>query len=450
MLRALHLVPLRAAAVTLRESFWFLPLLMLLGAAALALGTLWVDRRVAPEALDVAALAWVRLGGHDGSRTMLAALAGSIMTVAGVVFSVTMAVLTLTSSQFGPRLLRNFLRDRGIQVVLGTFLATFLHAVLVMLALGGEGEPLPRVSVLTSTGLTVASLLAFVYFVHHVATQVQADRVIAAAARDLDAVIAGISLGPGEERPVCRTSPPDFDRDARRVGSPRDGYVTALDLERLIRIARAHDAVIHVDAAPGHFVSAGETIARVVPDRRVTRRMERAVKGSFYFGTLRTPEQDLEFAIEQVVEVGVRAMSPGINDPFTAVRCVDRLEAGLGRLFQRQAPPSLCGDERGDLRVVVRWATVVESVAAAFAPLRNAGRHDAILLRAIARSIGILADVARAPEVARALEDELRGVREAVDALDPGDQERLRPVIDAAVQQLERRAGQLVGDQLVG
>lgn len=446
MMRALHLVPLRAAALTLRESFWFLPLLMLLGATALALGTLWVDRRVDPEALDVVALEWVRLGGHDGSRTMLAALAGSVMTVAGVVFSVTMAVLTLTSSQFGPRLLRNFLRDRGIQVVLGTFLATFLHAVLVMLALGGEGEPLPRVSVLTSTGLTVASLIAFVYFVHHVATQVQADRVIAAAARDLDAVIDGIYSRPGDERPGCRAGlSPDFDREARPVGAPRDGYVTAIDLERLIRVAEEHDAVLHVDAAPGHFVSAGEAIARVAPPGRLTPALERVVRRSFYFGTLRTPEQDLEFAIEQVVEVGVRAMSPGINDPFTAVRCVDRLEASLGRLFQRQAPPSLCGDCRGDLRVIVRWATVVESIAAAFAPLRHAGRHDAILLRAIARSIGVLAELVRAPEVARALDDELRGVREAVEGLASGDQDRLRPVVEAAAKRLERRAGQLVG-----
>lgn len=444
MMRALRAVPLREARRRLRESFWFVPLLMLCGAALLAWGTLRLDGHLGTSAFELEALDWVRLGGHAGSRTMLAALAGAVMTVAGVVFSVTMAVLALTTSQFGPRLLRRFVSDRGIQAVLGTFLATFLHSVLILLAIGDEGQLLPRVSVLTSTTLTLASLLAFVYFVHHVATQVQADRVIAAAAKDLDDVIEGVHLRRSDDRLACRAGlPGGFEDDARPVPARREGYVTALDLERLIRYAREHDAVIRVDAAPGAFVAVGDAIASVFPPSRAPA-LEPLVRRAFYFGSLRTPEQDLEFAIEQLVEIGVRAMSPGINDPFSAIRCVDRLEASLGRLFERAPPPSHCGDEQGDLRVVVPWASVVESVAAAFGPLRHAGRQEVLVLRTIARAIGRLAVRAPTPEVARALRDELRGVEEAVEALTPSDQVRIRPEVVKVAERLDRRAAQLV------
>lgn len=437
MRRALEAVPLLELRRKLRQSYWFLPLLMLAGAALLAAATLRLDRWLGAGPLEPAVLSWVQIGSHDGARTILAALAGTVMTVAGVVFSVTMAVLALTTSQFGPRLLRVFVRDRGIQAVLGTFLATFLHTLLVALAVGAEGDPLPRASILTSAGLTVLSLLAFVYFVHHVSTRVQADQVVASAAHDLDAVIDGVYAPPGDGWVECAEQlPASFEDRARPVPSPIDGYVAAVDVLRLIAVASRHDLVLRLDDSPGAFAARGVPLVSAFPPERLSPAARDAIAACFYFATSRTPEQDLEFAVEQLSEIAVRAMSPAINDPYTAVRCLDRLEAGLRRLCRGTPPPSHHADAQGALRLVVRWASTADAIRAGINPVCDAGRRSVLVLEAVLGVIERLAPCSPDAAAGEALAHELTAARECIAQLDPSDRARLEPLAERAAREV--------------
>lgn len=432
--RSLRTVRFQVARRLLRENFWFIPLTMMIMAGVLAFGFLRLDAWLGPRAFDIPVLAWIHLGGHAGGRTLLAALAGAIITVAGVVFSVTMAVLTLTTSQFGPRLLRHFVRDRSIQVVLGTFLATFVYTLVISFALGAD-EQLPRFSVLAAAGLTLASVVVFVYFVHHVATHVQADHVVAAAAKELERVIEGVHGAPSPPAPHDERPPPPS--DARAVAAEREGYVTSVDLPRLVECAAEHDVVLHVARPPGAFVRRGDPLVLVSTREELPPELRRAVARGFFVGAARTTEQDVEFALEQLVEVAVRALSPGLNDPFTAVRCVDRLAAGLSAMACRCAPPAALRDASGAPRVVVQWLALPEAIHRAFGPVTEAGGRHASVLEALACAIAGLVASVSTPEALVALAGELDAVEHASSSLPP-------PVRSALAAPL-RRAAQAIG-----
>lgn len=401
--RALRSVPLLVTLRLLRENFWFLPLLMVLGALGLAALALWTDGWLDRKSFDTPALAWIELGGHEGARSLLAALAGAIVTVAGVVFSVTIAVLTLTTSQFGPRLLRQFLRDRGIQAVLGTFLGTFVYTLVVSLALGNEGS-LPRVSVLTAAALTLTSVGVFVYFVHHVATHIQADHVVAAAAGELERVIQGVY---GEAKQ------PQREERSKEVRSPRAGYVTGVDLQGLLDLAVRHDVVLDVVRPPGAFVRRGDPLLSVEDGDALPCALLDDLEGCFYLGISRTSEQDVESAIEQLVEVGVRALSPALNDHFTAVRCLDRLSSALCTMAALEPPQRVLVDDEDRPRVRIRWFELPQAIRRALGPLNEAGADHALVQEALAGAITRLARATSRPDALKALAAELETLQQA-------------------------------------
>lgn len=413
-------IPLEHVRSWLRESFWFIPLLLLLASALLAAATLWIDWTVEGERWHgIVLLDWVQLGGHQGARALLVAVAGAIMTVVGVIFSVTIAVLALATSQFGPRLLRSFIRDRANQAVLGAFLATFLYCVIVSLTIGAEGDPLPRLSLMTAIGLTVMSLLVFVFFVHHVATSIQADHVIAAVAREVDEVIERHYAPAGERHQEAAAALPDwFEADAGEVRAPCDGYLTVIDVDRLLAVAVARDLVGSLESAIGRFFKRGDVLLRAGPRRALDDATRDALRGCFYLGDARTTEQDLGFAMDQLVEVALRAMSPSINDPFTATRCVDRLEAALARLARRAPPPSARRDEAGQLRLVIPWLELPDAITAVFRPLRSIA-GDLLVARRLAEALATLARCVPGERDLAAVRAELEALREAASGSSP-------------------------------
>ncbi|HMQ32772.1 MAG TPA: DUF2254 domain-containing protein, partial [Chloroflexaceae bacterium] len=290
---------LGALAEHLRMSFWFVPALMSAGAALLALVSLAVDNALSDELLS--GLEWVYGGGPEGARSLLSTVASSAITVAGTTFSITIAALSLASSQFGPRLLRNFVRDRGNQMVLGTFVATFLYCLLVVRTVRGleDSRVVPHLSVTIGVLLAIANLLVLIYFIHHIAMSIRADQVIAAVGHDLDGAIQQLfpeQLGQGlvaqAGEPEAPAPPPAAAPGATPIALDHDGYLQVLDVETLMGLATERDLVVTLLRRPGDFVVADEPVALAWPAEHVDAAVCDSVRAALILGGERSSQQE--------------------------------------------------------------------------------------------------------------------------------------------------------------
>ena len=388
---------LRASWEYLRGTYWAVPSAMSVSAVLLAFGMIQLDQAATSTLLK--RLSWVYAGGPEGARAVLSTIAASMITVAGVTFSITIVALTLASQQFGPRLLRNFLRDFGNQVVLGTFVSTFLYCLLVLRTVrGGDDEEfVPHLSVTVGVTLAMVSLGVLIFFIHHVATSIQASRIIANVAEDLEGAIDRLFPETiGEDAASADGSRaladgPDEVHGLPVVTARTTGYVQALDADGLMSIAREHDLLVRVHARPGSFVRRGSVLLTVVPAPGPTHPDDESLHDLFVIGSDRTGTQDVTFFVDQLVELAVRALSPGINDPGTARLCIDRLEQALCHLAGRHIPSADRYDAEGRVRVVAWPLTFPDVVASAFDEIARYGRTSVSvtcrLLEAV-RSVG--------------------------------------------------------------
>ena len=370
----------------LRSSYWFLPSVMALGAVALAFGMIQVDKLSQGGAIEK--LGWIYTGGPDGARAVLSVVAGSVMSTAGVTFSITIAALSLASSQFGPRLLSNFMRDTGNQVVLGTFLATFIYCLLVLrTVVGGDeaGRFVPNYSVTLGVALGLASLGVLIFFIHHVAVSIQAPNIVAEVGEELHHSIDRLyprQIGQGgsaqRQARIEDEVPPDFEHRSTVIGARRSGYLQAVEEDEVMDIARKYDLLLRTERRPGDFVLVDEPLVRAWPGDRVDDDLAKRLRKVFMVGARRTQTQDAEFSVNQLVEVAVRALSPGINDPFTAISCLDQLASGLCHLAQREIPSAFRLDDQGKLRVIATGTTSFAGIVdSALNQIRQYGRSSA-------------------------------------------------------------------------
>lgn len=381
----------------LRSSYWFIPALMAVGAIAAAFGTIAFDdfwQLVLP-----AEIAWLIRQEPEGARAFLSTVAGATITVTGVVFSVTIVALTLASQQFGPRLLNTFMRDRANQFVFGTFTATYLFCLLVLRPIQtGEGAFMPQLTLIVAFGLAVFSVGVLIFFIHHVARSIQVMTVIANVSSDLQEIIAARYPEAHsarherwqerieEERLFSR-----FGEDVLQIEAPRWGYLQALDEAGLLKLAAKNDLVIEVERQPGEFLVRGALIARVWPGERAREKaVAERIREGFILGTRRTREQDMEFLIQELVEIALRALSPGVNDPFTAMSCIDHLGAALSELARRSLPSPYRHDGKNNLRLVIRPPTFAGAVNTAFDQIRQNGRDKAAVSIRLLEMIGTL------------------------------------------------------------
>lgn len=384
---------------SLRSGFWFLPSLMAGGAVGLAFATVALDEKVSDEWLR--GLGWVYTGGADGAAAVLQTIAGSMITIAGVVFSLILVALSLASSQFGPRLLRNFMRDTATQSALGTFIATFLYCLLVLRTIrrATDATFVPHISVTIGILFAIASLWVLIFFIHHVAVSIQADQLVARVGRELLHSIdrlyphdsAPTDAAPSTDRRIDAVVPGVFDREARAVNAPSDGYLQIVDIDALMGVAQAEDAILRVERRTGEYVVSGTALVMVWPGPLLTDDVADRIKGAFALGSRRAPTQDLEFTILQLVEAAVRALSPGINDPFTAIAAIDRLGSALSRLAVRDSPPTahLDGDHR--LRLLTRQITFPQLMDTAFNQIRDYGRSSTAVSMRLLETLAVVA-----------------------------------------------------------
>lgn len=368
----------------LRERFWFLPAVLCVGAFALAESLIGLDRLLADRWPDWGGALLYRVG-ESGSRDILGAIATSALAVAGTTFSITMAVLALTSSSYGPRLVRNFMADRGNQAVLGVFVSTFLYALLVLRSIRTLGDPLaddgdvfvPHLAVNVAVVLAVLNVAVLVYFIHHISDSIQISTLAGGVRAELRRVVDRMypaDLGRDERETERATDglPDDLD-DGEPVTAGSSGYVQSIRDEVLLNAAREHDLLVALQVRPGRYVLDDTVIARVHPAASCTDDVVDAIRRAFQVAGHRSPHQDVEFAVQQLTEMAVRAMSTGVNDPYTAINALDDLSAGLSVLAGRQQPSAVRFDDDGAPRVHAPAVDLVEVVG----PVIDAMRWNA-------------------------------------------------------------------------
>ena len=380
-----------------RSSFWFTPTVMAAFSAAIAFGAVFLDRRL-PDSWHAGGLGYG--GGPEGARAVLSVIASSMITVAGVVFSITIVALTLASSQFGPRLLRNFMRDTSNQFVLGTFIATYLYCLLVMRTVRGldDHQFVPHVAVTIGVLLGIASLGVLIYFIHHVAISIQASFIVGNVGEELRAAIDRLfpaELGKGKEEVEHvhdTTSRYQHGAAKARVSAQHSGYLQAIDNDGLLQLAREQDLVVRIGRRPGSFVIKGDELAHVKSSDQSNETIAQRVSEMFIIGRTRNSSQDVEFIVSQLVEVALRALSPGINDPFTAISCIDWLAAGLSEMAGRALPSERRCDSDGKVRIIAESVKFESLADLAFNQIRQAGQqHPAISIRLL-YTIGSIAE----------------------------------------------------------
>ena len=316
-------------------AFWLLPGSMVLAGVVSAMALVQIDRTdLIPQWL--LAGPWLYDGGGTGARTLLGAVAGSMIGVAGTVFSITIAALSLAAGQMGPRLLRNFTRDRGNQFTLGAFLGTFSYALMVLRSVRSESES----EFIPHLALSVGILLAFVcvgtlvYFVGHMANRINVDTVIELVSQDVIAALKRLTT----DTPQSPAPPVAYWRNATPVADQRRGYLQQLDSEGLADWASEHGTAIRLLVRPGDYVFPGAPIALLtVPVEGAVL----AIRSATVIGQRRGSNSDLEYSVRQLVEVAVRALSPGINDPHTAISVLDRLGMSLCSIVDLHLPTNV-------------------------------------------------------------------------------------------------------------
>lgn len=367
----------------LYTSFWFLPAAMSGVAVVLSFVLVQVDAWLGVEVVQNFGLLYTF--GPEGARAILSVIASSMITVASVIFSITMLTLQLASSQFGPRVLRNFMRDRSNQIVLGTFIATFLYCLLVLRTVRGTENSsfVPHLSVAFGVVLAVASVAGLIYFIHHIATSIRIEMLLANLAAEARSAVDRLypeRMGQDPSRDKDGTAehliPSDFEGGARQVHADGSGYVQRIGVDALMRIATEHDLVVRIEARPGRFVSKGDAMLAAYPRDRVSDEIANDLGGALVVGLDRSPAQDLEFSIRLIVELAQRSLSPGINDPTTALYCIDRLGEVFGRLADREIPSPMRFDEKRQLRIVTEINTLGELACQAFAAIARYGITD--------------------------------------------------------------------------
>ncbi|HQT47691.1 MAG TPA: DUF2254 domain-containing protein [Acidocella sp.] len=328
----------------LGDAFWVVPALMVLGGILASAGAVAIDRTgLIPKWMVNSA--WLYNGGGTGARTLLGAVASSTIGVAGTVFSITIAALTLASGQMGPRLLRNFTHDRGNQVTLGAFLGTFAYALMVLRTVraADEGDFIPHLALSLGIWLAIGCVGMLVYFVGHMAGRINVETVVVLVSEDMQAALQRLT----QEEPGEAPPPAAYWTLAQPVRDERQGYLQHLDESGLADWAGDRQVAIRLLVRPGDYVFPGAPIAQVIPQ---VDGVEAAIRDATALGKQRISSEDLEYAARQLVEVAVRALSPGINDPHTAMNVLDALGAALCRLAPRHLPT---GVSRRDGRVAL-------------------------------------------------------------------------------------------------
>lgn len=402
----------------LQASLWFVPALLVLASVALAAGLIELDTFVKDDLLRH----YPRLfgAGAEGSRGMLTTIAGSMMTAVSVSFSITLAALAQASSQYTPRILRNFMRSRPTQLTLGILAGVFAYCLIVLRTVRG-GEDLqfvPSLSVLCGFVLALIGVCALIYFIHHTAVSIQASQILSAIAAETVAAVDQLfpeALGheQNEEQPAALQEALKA-LDWQPVHAAQTGYVQAVDSEALLRFACEHDGILRLECRIGEFVIAETPFVALARSQPLAPAAVKALNETVTINRFRTVEQDVSFGVRQIVDIALKALSPGINDTTTAVMCLDYLTAILVRLAPRRIPSAYRYAE-GRLRVIAAGPTFEDLLSQAFTQIRNSAADKLAVMLRLLRCLETVAANTSSPARRQALEQELLLLTEMIE-----------------------------------
>jgi len=404
---------LRSAVYALRGGFLIRPLVI-----ALVLGCLGAILSFAEEYAP-ALNAWipeVLFPAHQDpqvAQTILSTIASSIMTVVSIIFAILLMTLTLASTQFSPRILVSFVRDRSTQWTLGIFLGTFCFCIAALPAVRSQPHPfVPVATVLTAMSLAVLCVGWLIFFINHISQSISVNHIVDRIARETELVVDDLMPNPRgpSERPEHAT--PFREARERLIVSPRSGYIRFIDAAYLVECAKSYGVQIVLARRVGHFVPAGVPIMRVAEAGRVTPECEVRILSAFDIGPARTLQQDVEFGVIQIVDVALRAISPAINDPSTAISCIDQLSRIIIRFATRTPPRTYLHAPPHVLRVVLPWIDFEGLLDTAFEQIRHYSKNDIAVSLRLIRAFEDIASVELRPNELQSL---VRRARRVVD-----------------------------------
>ncbi|KAA9353442.1 DUF2254 domain-containing protein [Larkinella humicola] len=384
---------------SLQESLWFVPTLMVLASFGMAYGLITFD---AETSFDGAKRFPLLFGaGAEGSRSMLTAIAGSMLTVAALVFSLTLSTITQVSSQYSPRVLRNFMRDRSNQVVMGYFVGVFAYCLIVLGTIRGTEEQkfVPSTAVLMGLLLALGGVAALIFFIHHIAESLQTGTIVEHISHETLKVID--ELFPGESEKPVETASGD-DARWRRVEtqsgwqpvlSTKAGYIQHIDLDEVLRWAIDHRALLRVEQTIGSFVGEKALLFSVrfngeKPGIFDSNHLHKLLD-QIAIGRHRNIEQDVTFGIQQLVDIALKALSPGINDTTTAIMAIDYAGAIMERLASRNFPAPFRTDN-GQLRILIRPVGFDHYLRQTFDLIRINAKGNHAVIRRLMRALSLV------------------------------------------------------------
>lgn len=375
---------LRAVWDDLQASLWYRPAIYTVVALVLALITPYVDQLTDWHFFNI---------GADNARAVLSAIASSMLTVVTLTFSILMVSFTLASQQFSPRILRNFTRDQASQHVMGLQIGTFLYSLLVMVRVNEVGEQsfVPLLSVLGAIGFSMLGIGAFIYFVDHISRSIRVNYIIANIGKQtvelLDNEIPAQLVSYRQEHPTALTG------EAATINAAFAGYLQGVDTVRLVDIAQRYDLVLELTCQTGDFIVQGRPLLKLYPGTKLTPQLSTELENQFDIGTERTLFEDALFGIRQLVDIALKALSPAVNDPTTAINCLDYLTNILVHAAHLPKHHRHYDDQQGKVRLLVRKLSFEAMVELAFNQIRHYGCGDVLVT---IRMIDALTEIAQA------------------------------------------------------
>ncbi|WP_319576438.1 DUF2254 domain-containing protein [uncultured Desulfobacter sp.] len=404
----------------LRSSFWFLPSLMVAGSVVFAVVLIETDSATSDRWLSQ----WPRLFGvgPEGARQMLSTLAGSMMTVMGITFSMTLLALTLASSQYTSRILRNFMRSRITQFTLGVFASTFAYCLIVLRTVRGSAgvdEFVPSLAVFFAFVLSLGGVGVLIYFIHHIALSIQASSIIASVAKETNASIdrllpKELDRGADEDEVQNRGLEALDERSWYPVPAAVSGYIQSVNNAALMNLARDNRTILRMEHGIGAFVVQNTALVSLALTYPPDQQTIDALNAAYSIGRHRTVDQDPAFGIRQIVDVAIKALSPGVNDTSTAVMCVDYLTSILARIAGRQFPSVHC--YQGEtLRVIAIVPSFEGLLAEAFDQIRSSAEENVAILARLLSAFDAIGSLTIRPSYLRALDEQLQCIAELAD-----------------------------------
>ncbi len=348
---------------------------------------------------------------------MLSTIAGSMISVVGVTFSMTLVALSMASSQYTSRVLRNFMSSRLTQSVLGIFAGIFTYCLIVLRTIrgGDEGAFVPSLAVFVGFVLAVGGVGVLIYFIHHVASSIQASSIIASVADETLLAIDRLfpkTLGDGPTETDDDPSPVALDaRKWYAVPAENSGYLQSVDNTALLRLAREHNTVVRMERGIGEFVVQETALVSLALENPPDSGTTAALLSAFSLSRYRTLEQDAAFGIRQLVDVALKALSPGINDTTTGVMCVDYLTVILARLATKHIPASHRFED-GQLRVIAIGPSFQSLLSDAFDQIRESAKGNLGIMLRMLDALRTIASLTANPRRRQALNDQVEWIAE--------------------------------------